>query len=453
MTRQIEGAYRRNKRKSWLLIAAVAALVAVVAIPIASGGPGKTYAFAPATVPDFCTGAAAGQVTFTIQNTDKSARLGSANITIPPSVITASAPAVGVTPGSGDNPSATVEENIIKLRGLTLVPKQGNTQGGKATVTFTATPATSPGSGAINAQVKQANDFSDSGSNPSANGFDNPALPTLTVKDCTAKISGTIFQDLDQNGLQSGTLESGITAFKVYVYKRTGTDTYALVNSGGTATDTAGYYEVNATINNTYLVCEGVASSSWAQTSAPPPASDSAPCATNGNERSGYLIDLTTDAPNKDFGNVPAVPASCNTILSGTVVGSSGTFEYEARLSGSQTACKTGDLIMYTYQQGSTRVATLSPPGSNGGATFPVVERIKWTSVGANQNPITVKYDDVYPYNGKDANGNDDLKTMLMCNADPRDPNATGPDAAFILKPPPRPQTPTPGCLAEKPPA
>jgi hypothetical protein len=325
--------------------------------------------------------------------------------------------------------------NIIKLRGLSLAPAKGTKKGGSATVTFTALPAASANNGPIGAQVKQSNDFSDVGTNPDANGFINPALPTLRVKNCTAKISGTIFLDANQDGTRAGDLETTIDNFKVYVYKQTGSSpafTYDLVNSGGTGTAN-GVYEVTATINNTYLVCEGPESSSWAQTKAPPiaPSSeDPTPCATNGNERSGYLITtLTQDEPGKNFGNVPAVAAQCNTSLNGTIVGTTGTFEYEARLTGDVINCKSGDLVMFTYQQGQTRVATLSPPGPDAGTKFPVVERIKWTNVSTGQNPITIKYDDVYPYDGTNVAGASDLRTMLMCTSDPRPNPGTAPFA------------------------
>ena len=50
--------------------------------------------------------------------------------------------------------------------------------------------------------VKQSNDFNDS--NGGANTFDNPTLPTLNVQTCTVPIQGTVYKDVNSNGVKDG---------------------------------------------------------------------------------------------------------------------------------------------------------------------------------------------------------------------------------------------------------
>ena len=110
-------------------------------------------------------------------------------------------------------------------------------------------------------------------------------------------------------------------------------------------------------------------------------------------------------------------------------------FEYEARLTLPEGTCKTGTLVMLTYQNGGARVATLHPPaGAPAGTKYPAVERFKWTGVGTAQNPITLYYDDVSPYDGVDK------RLMPMCTGDPRPdpvgaPYALGSNPDSVLPP------------------
>ena len=411
MTQQIGNAYRKNRRLSWLVIAAVIAIAAVaIPIGIAGGGSDKYYTLgfgsgSTETQPAVCVGDNAVGITLKLSNKAKTQSLGSANITLP-AFVTVTATSKGTFSG-----------NVVKLRNLNLPAKTGS-------VTFTVTVnVTGSGAAALGAIVKQSNEFNDGGDANLFTLLPGTKLPTLTAENCYGTIEGTIWQDANEDGTQAGALETGQGTFKVFLYEKSGsTYTYSqdvTANYNGTA----GAYKLdNVRLNREYLVCERASAGTWDQTT--PPAA-TPPCEANGNEANGHALNFTASVTGKNFGNVPAVAASCTSTFQGSSL-NNGTFEYEARLSlpDNVTPCKSGSLVMFTYQSGSTRVATLHPPGNTTGTKFPVVERIKWTGVGASQNPITLSYDDVYPYDGVGA------LVMPMCTSDPR-PNPVG--APFVL--------------------
>jgi hypothetical protein len=126
---------------------------------------------------------------------------------------------------------------------------------------------------------------------------------------------------------------------------------------------------------------------------------------------------------------LPTVPFSCSedAPMSGIAfAGSGGTVEYRAVLvAKASNECKTGDAVMYSQTSaGNNFNATLYPLTPDPTKKFEVVENIKWTGITGNaQNPVTLQYDDIAPYNGVDTPGiagNDGLRTMLMCGSDPR---------------------------------
>ena len=101
---------------------------------------------------------------------------------------------------------------------------------------------------AITARVKQSNDFSDSGSNPDANAFQNPTFPTMPLQVCTATITGRVYHDRDQSGAfavnpSSPTSDIAKQGWTVTLQRKTGATTYANVDSD--SSDANGMYSVD----------------------------------------------------------------------------------------------------------------------------------------------------------------------------------------------------------------
>ena len=111
---------------------------------------------------------------------------------------------------------------------------------------------------AIIARVKQSNDFSDSGSNPNANGFDNPTFPTIAVQACTATITGRVYHDRDQSGAfavnpSSPTSDIAKQGWTVTLQRKTGATTYANVDTD--TSDANGMYSVEGPIGGDFRLC------------------------------------------------------------------------------------------------------------------------------------------------------------------------------------------------------
>ncbi len=184
MTEHVRKNYRNHRKATWGFAIALMVAIAAVVIPIASGA-GKTYtmlfpstgAVTPAppvsgntTSQTLCSGSNY-TVKVAITNTANTQQLGSADVTFPANVTLSSAASPAGSPTAWQ---ISRSGNVVSLRQLSL-PKNG-------VVTITAalgTGGAATSAQAITARVKQSNDFSDSGSNPNANGFDNPTFPTI----------------------------------------------------------------------------------------------------------------------------------------------------------------------------------------------------------------------------------------------------------------------------------
>ena len=107
--------------------------------------------------------------------------------------------------------------------------------------------------------------------------------------------------------------------------------------------------------------------------------------------------------------------------MAGTAFGGTGTATYEAVLVAQGGACKSGDAVMYSQASaGNELFAVLHPvvPPPPGGTTYQVVEHIVWTGITGNvQNPVTLEYDDIAPFDGLAPSP---WRTMLQCDTDPR---------------------------------
>jgi hypothetical protein len=258
MTEHVRRNYRNHRKATWVFAIAVMVAIAAFVIPIASGAA-KTYtmlfpstgAVTPTpplsgntTSQTLCSGSTY-TVKVAITNTTSSQQLGSADVTFPANVTLSSASSsTGLSSTSG---------NVVSLRQLSL---QKN---GVVTITAAlgtggaATPAQ-----AITARVKQSNDFSDSGSNPNANGFDNPVFPTIQVQACTATITGRVYHDRDQSGAfavdpSSPTSDIAKQGWKVTLQRQTGPSTYTNVDSD--FSDASGMYSVEGQIGSNFRLC------------------------------------------------------------------------------------------------------------------------------------------------------------------------------------------------------
>ena len=259
MTEHARRNYRNHRKATWGFAIALMVAIAVVLIPIASGASDKTYtmqfpATGAVTPTPPVTGAPTSQTlcsdsTYTVKvaitNTAKSSQLGSADVTFPANVTLSSA--------SSSTGSSSRSGNVVSLRQLSL-PKNG-------VVTITAalgtggaaTPAQS-----ITARVKQSNDFSDSGSNPDANAFQNPTFPTIQVQACTATITGRVYHDRDQSGSfainpSSPTSDIAKQGWTVTLWQNTGANSYANVDTD--TSDANGNYSVAGPIGKDFLLC------------------------------------------------------------------------------------------------------------------------------------------------------------------------------------------------------
>ena len=257
MTEHVRKNYRNHRKATWGFAIALMVAIAVVVIPIASGA-GKTYtmlfpstgAVTPApplsgntTSQTLCSGSNY-TVKLAITNTTNNQQLGSADVTFPANVTLSSA---ALPAGSPTAWKISRSGNVVSLRQLSL-PKNG-------VVTITAalgTGGTATSAQAITARVKQSNDFSDSGSNPNANGFDNPAFPTIRVQACNATITGRVYHDRDQSGAfavnpASPTSDIAKQGWTVTLQRKTGA-TYTFADSD--TSDANGMYSVEGPIGS-----------------------------------------------------------------------------------------------------------------------------------------------------------------------------------------------------------
>jgi len=118
------------------------------------------------------------------------------------------------------------------------------------------------------------------------------------------------------------------------------------------------------------------------------------------------------------------VTPSCTSPFSGIGFGGTGgTVVYSAQLV-ANGGCKSSNVVMYSYTPGTNQLFAVLSPATPGGTTYQVVEHISWTGItGDVQNPITLRYDDIAPYDGvdyPDVSGNDGWRVMKLCNNDPR---------------------------------
>jgi hypothetical protein len=228
-----------------------------------------------------------------------------------------------------------------------------------------------------------------------------------------ATISGTVYSDLNGNGARntSSPNEPGLPGWTVTAYNGSGS---AVATAGPTGAN-GSYTLSNLPLGATYSVCATPSSGLWALTE---PTTTPSRCSSSPGGQ-GWSVDLSADAT-RNFGAQSGVTPTCGAAFSGqTYGGAAGNVLYEAQLMPHGTECKDNFVVMYSYLPDTNQLfATLHPPTQNNNDPWEVVEHIHWTGITLDtQNPITLWYDDSFPYDG---NPHTDL---VQCNEDPRDPN------------------------------
>jgi len=244
-------------------------------------------------------------------------------------------------------------------------------------------------------------------------GDDHYASIASNTTSCYGTISGTVWQDTNDNAKRDTTVPEPVqVGVPINLYKKTLAG-WSLSKSVLSVAD--GTYTLPMVrFGRTYLVCETSPSGVWVQST---PSVATPPCEANANKANGYVLtSFAASVTGKDFGNVPAVIPTCDgkTFTGGST---EGTFDYTAQLAVGGV-CKHSALVMGTYIDGNRRVATLHPTGTAGsgcpGPTcLPVVERIRWGNLPLIQHPLKLWYDDTYPYG-------DVTQEMPWCTRDPR---------------------------------
>ncbi|HEX2346685.1 MAG TPA: hypothetical protein VHI12_08875 [Gaiellaceae bacterium] len=120
-------------------------------------------------------------------------------------------------------------------------------------------------------------------------------------------------------------------------------------------------------------------------------------------------------------------PSCTSPFFANDLGGTGGTVVYSAQLTPPPNGvCKQDLLLMTSVTSGtgdsSQMFATLSPL-TTGGAQNKVVEHIVWSGITKDiQNPITLLYDDIPPFDGVNHAGgtNDGFRVMQLCESDPR---------------------------------
>lgn len=240
------------------------------------------------------------------------------------------------------------------------------------------------------------------------------AISHLTIcYESSLSLSGTVYNDLDQNGTQ-GTTEPGLSGWTVTLYKD------GVAQSPADTTGASGSYSFSVPYDEsaTYTVCEAPPSdgTTWDQTT---PAASSPPVCSSPDLSNGYTVTSTPTQP-LDFGNVQTFLCSSSDPLGPTYY-TIGT-------------CKTGDT--YTFPLGTVPAGTMvggvdiggnpyigySTTGPTSG-TVPTVEHLVVPDPYDGTQP---KYTKVLYTTGSDLST---LTLMPYCNFDPRSDPSSDPFA------------------------
>ena len=217
--------------------------------------------------------------------------------------------------------------------------------------------------------------------------------------DVRGSVSGTVYDDLNQNGQNDDT--SPQSGWTVHLYEGTTLVKTTTSGSGGSYA-----FALQLSTGSQYTVCEVPPSGNWAQTQPSP--SDTNVCSAAGELAKGYRFtpaSTTQQISGKDFGNVAS--QLC-------VSGPFGEPGYQIQLAG----CKPNQSYVFnsgTTQAGKPFVSVWGGDQTNA-TEEPLVEKITWPyNASLGQNQFTMLYTDIFPFDLTK------LKTMQYCKLDPRD--------------------------------
>lgn len=413
MTEHVRTSYREHRRAAWALVLALAALVAVVVVPLATAS-GKTYALSlnPATTD--CSSPASTVVTVT--NTGSPQTLGSIEIYFPPNTVASAS--LGTLRTNRTSSAQPERKDIIAIDNFNVAAGTAKT----VSVTFNAGVTFRA---AITAVAKQANRFNDSSG--AANLFTHPgSFPTLRVVTCVT-VSGRVYQDRNlDNTYTTGSgafLNSDVPKeWTVELYAKDVDAASYPATPFATTTSSASdgsYTFPQVPTGSDYKVCVtalgGDASSKWSTQS--PTGNTECPAISSGGPATAAhrLPNLSANANGRDFLVVPVVgPVGANT--PSTTVGG-----YTVDPSSNST--KADDFYVqdtWVDSQGRTNfrfspITACTPPSCPPGEIY-LLETLQadvtLSSLGGKQ--VVLRYDDAPPF----LDG--DLKPMPYCDIDPR---------------------------------
>jgi len=429
MTEHVRTSYRKHPRAAWMLVSGIlllAALALAIVIPAFGAPTADTLippAAKPSTVVPILTNIGGSNFSCTT-NVDGMTGLTAFQVSNPPQSQTSVEYNAANTASTSTPLPAGVKFTLSGINGpdkgkvFAFKAEGGVTvfyvgvKGGTDTARYKYAPSGVSADGADPAtNVFPTGKLSDSTSTglhstKSSNGFNVASIATFCYARTTT-ISGRVYLDNDGDAIfdSSGDVpDTGRGGWTLTLY-----DTSSSTQLGTKTSSSNGTYQFDGVpIGSTYKVCATPPSGAWFQTVPTGNTACSSPALPAGQQ---ITTPLQGPATGKDFGVEPTVTPSCDVPFGeGNVFGSG--VEYSAQLSPNGTACKTGDVVMYTYNLDGTRFATLHP--ASGSGTFKVVEHIRWRGFGEAQNPVTLWYDDDPPYDGANK------KTMLLCKSDPR---------------------------------
>ena len=205
--------------------------------------------------------------------------------------------------------------------------------------------------------MKQSNDCNDTGGD--ANLFSDPTFPTIVVDACAVTISGTVFNDRNENGVPAahpsrpvrpGTSRSTRRTTSARSIRRKLDDVRQDLQRLVHGLEEQGLRRLR----------DRARPRSWVQTV---PSTTPSPCATGSQEPNGWsLTNVAANQNNKDFGNLAA------TVTPGACAASRNT-QYTVK-AGSDSNCKTGtssvDYIYEKWAEGHRSVRGLPPRAQRG---------------------------------------------------------------------------------------
>jgi len=376
-------------------VIALAALVAAVIIPIASGAADKTYTLA-VSPGSACAGA---NTTVTLTNTAKTVTLGSAEIYFPVGSIQEVSAGTLRNDATRDTIANLHDLNLGKNASLQIIVTL------KSTASFTAP---------ITAVVKQSNNFNDSGG--TANLFDNPTFPQMTVSVCKT-VSGLVWRDKNEDTSVSSdtSAEPRQGGWTISAYP-VGSATAAATTTSSSTAGSVGTFSVKLPIGSAYWLCEKKPANSgtWAQST--PASTPSAPTQCDSDTPNAIRIPasgtLSADLPGQNFGNLATTTVTCNNASTSN----DGTSQVQPSVQ-----CKaSGEYVFDAWTQDGAQYVALHPASGTYSCVPPFtgancqffVQKITWTGLSNAQDPL--QYDDNPTSHGLS------YESMLFCQKDPR---------------------------------